>query len=87
MTGAGPDRGIGSAKSRQAFHRGAFLHRSEAQGTPSLACPLGGRAIHRMALSVRLAPGLARSGDVELKLSMRRSPSTPLRPRPGRTGV
>ncbi len=82
--GQWPDRGVGCAKSRQAFLHLAILQGSEVQGTPSLACPLGGTAIRWMAACFRLAHGLARSGDAELKLSMRRSPSTPLRQRPGR---
>ncbi len=32
-----PGRGLGSAKSRQAFRRGTFLYRSQAQATPNLA--------------------------------------------------
>ncbi len=39
------------------------------------------------AKSHQAIPGLVRSGDVELTLSLRRSPSTPLRQRPGRTGL
>ena len=51
VIGAKPDRGVGSAKSRQAIL------------------------------------GLARSEDAELKLSLRRSPSMPLRQRPGRASI
>ncbi len=46
-------------KPRPGLPRYAFLLRLEVQGPPSLACPLGGTAIHWMAVCFRLAHGQA----------------------------
>jgi hypothetical protein len=52
-------RAIPVPAGRQAFQRCAFLLRLKARGAPSVARPLGGTAIHRIAVYFRLARVLA----------------------------
>ena len=43
---------------KKSFQRFAIPLRSEVQGTPSVACPLGGTTIHRIVVFSHLARGL-----------------------------